>query len=498
MSRFGGLVPVVLCVASWMAVSVPQASAHYGYSTLSYSNNKLVGYSQSHVEAFDWGWDCLAPEVYDPIADDYYCPENGWWFGWGGVDGYLYTEGDVLKFSDSDDDYELAEVEYDFSPDEYGQWRAHADYIYGEDFYFSECWSFYDCEDPYYVEPSEVPPDIYDDEDKYATVELIQVTNFYWGKTEFTAPGCVAVIFEPSVIEAADIEWHHDEDNVTDVAEGWGQGQESCVEETADYQFGHYQINKARAVGLFAWYTPPGAPPAVWIQAPIPIVSSNAGNGIWHFNGESPSGYPMSLTLTSSRGSNTTWAKTGNTAGVTLSSTTGTSITVTSSGSSFSSMVGDIGIVATQSGRSSATFAITTRRPESLLSTPLPTPHTCDTTWGYISYIQYRILDNLGDWLPSTLDINEQWTTNIVPDWPNANWRRIVAGGGTSLPNSLFYDTIGGELASYNPTRVCGVGSNSVQHWGQSWRIGSSVSGDGSLVRSHTFQKYLGHAVHIP
>ena len=118
-----------------------------------------------------------------------------------------------------------------------------------------------------------MPGSIYYNENKYATVELIQVTNYYWATEEFTAPGCVAVYFEPAAIEAADIEYHHDEDNLTAIAEGWGNGQESCVAEDQDGAFGHYQINKARAVGLVAWYEPASAP-QVNILAPLPITAT--------------------------------------------------------------------------------------------------------------------------------------------------------------------------------------------------------------------------------
>lgn len=148
MSRFARLVSFLLFIALWMIAFTPDASAHHGYTAFSYTNNALTGYSQSIVDWSDWGWDCLASEVYDPIADANYCPSNGWWFGWGGVDGYLYTENNVEKFSDYEADDTLAQVDYELSPEEYGEWRAHADYSYGEDFYYSECRSYSDCDEP--------------------------------------------------------------------------------------------------------------------------------------------------------------------------------------------------------------------------------------------------------------------------------------------------------------------------------------------------------------
>src|SRR5437762_9496830 len=38
-----------------------------------------------------------------------------------------------------------------------------------------------------------------------------------------------------------------------------------------------------------------------------PTVSVSGGNAIWYFNGANPSGYPMSVQLSSSAGSRTTW-----------------------------------------------------------------------------------------------------------------------------------------------------------------------------------------------
>jgi hypothetical protein len=35
-----------------------------------------------------------------------------------------------------------------------------------------------------------------------------------------------------------------------------------------------------------------------------------------------------------------------------------------------------------------------------------------------------------------------------------------------------------------------------VQHWGQSFFVGSTSKGKGTMVQSHTLQKYLDHADH--
>ena len=75
-------------------------------------------------------------------------------------------------------------------------------------------------------------------------------------------------------------------------------------------------------------YCYPDPPPPPTISGP---------NTVWWFSGATPSGYNTSITLTSSGGSATTWAVTAGANEVTLSSTSGASITVESSGTAFSS-----------------------------------------------------------------------------------------------------------------------------------------------------------------
>jgi len=68
------------------------------------------------------------------------------------------------------------------------------------------------------------------------------------------------------------------------------------------------------------------------VVAPPPVISG--GNIVWWFNGQNPaaSAYPISVTLTSSAGSSTSWSVSQSDAKVSLSSTTGAQITITSTG----------------------------------------------------------------------------------------------------------------------------------------------------------------------
>ncbi len=216
-------------------------------------------------------------------------------------------------------------------------------------------------------------------------------------------------------------------------------------------------------------------------------------NTVWYFNGLSPSGYATSITLTSSGGASTTWTVTTGADKINLSSTTGSSISVTSSGSAFSSAVGDVKITATANGQTSDPFSITTRTPYRLVAGIIQT--NCDTTYGYESQINYTIQDQLLTALPSDVGVNEQWATDVVTDYAGANWRRGAAGG-TTASGGQFLDSIKGEDSLHSPTASCTAASTKVQHWGQDWRTGSSISGNGKRVQSNTLQKYLNHAAH--
>src|SRR3989442_12036300 len=127
-------------------------------------------------------------------------------------------------------------------------------------------------------------------------------------------------------------------------------------------------------------YCYPDPPPPPTISGP---------NTVWWFSGATPSGYNTSITLTSSGGSATTWAVTAGANEVTLSSTSGASITVESSGTAFSSSAGDVKITATANNDTSPAFGVTTRKPYRLVAGAIV--NQCDSTYGYIDILNYTI-----------------------------------------------------------------------------------------------------------
>jgi hypothetical protein len=222
-------------------------------------------------------------------------------------------------------------------------------------------------------------------------------------------------------------------------------------------------------------------------------------NTVWWFNGQNPAGYATSVTLTSSGGNGTTWGIAAGADKITLSPT-GNTASVTSTGSAFSSAIGDIQITAQVNFVTSDPFFMTTHTPNELVKGTIT--HNCDATWGYRDLIQYTILDQLTIPLPTSVTLSEEWTTLPVPDFSGTNWRRGDPGGTTTDPAtpSQFLDSITGENVSnptvFNPvpTPVCSGNGTSVQHWGQAWRVGSTLPGIGRRVQTNTLQKYIDHA----
>jgi hypothetical protein len=235
-----------------------------------------------------------------------------------------------------------------------------------------------------------------------------------------------------------------------------------------------------------------------YVYAQLNVKPTISGpNTIWYFNGLSPSGYATSITLTSDGGASTTWRVTAGANKVNLSSTSGAQITITSSGSAFSSSVGDISIVATVGGVDSAPFTLTTRRPASFHPGAVDT--SCSSTWGYTTLVYYQVWDTHTDPLPVDTVVNENWTTGIIPDYSGTTWRRLPPGYDTTNASqgAAFADTIDGEDSSHNtPLANCTGSDTPVQHWGQEWRLGSTTSGTGPRVQTDSLQKDIKRAYH--
>jgi len=217
---------------------------------------------------------------------------------------------------------------------------------------------------------------------------------------------------------------------------------------------------------------------------------------LWYFNRETPPNYTVSERLSTNRSGGTfNWSVSPQLA---LSSSTDATPTVTTAAASGTR--DDVWIrirhTDTSGNPSAASYRLTVMAPNSL--SHLRNVDNADAVWGYDCEIHYSIMDQFGTVLPHNVPINEQWTSGIVADFAFMDWRRGPEGSATVNPAD-WYDHIQGELATHFPTPLSPghlLAGVSIYHWTGDWRVGSLTIGDGTLVRSVTWQKNWGYARH--
>jgi len=234
----------------------------------------------------------------------------------------------------------------------------------------------------------------------------------------------------------------------------------------------------------------------------VTIPGINGPDTFWTFNGQSPDdyNYPISINLTSTGGSGTTWYVQSGADKVHLSSTSGSTIAVSSSGTAFSTTPGDIQIVASINVGpvvvSSAPKSVTSRVPYKLLpGTIVP---MCDNDYGYKTHINYTIYDNLNTAMPPfAIGVNEAWTTGVAVDYLGNNWLQPRAQGFLDTESPNFADEITGPYETGStPTPSCVGLDTAVQHWGQEWYVGSVTPGVGVAVQTDVLYRYIDRGGH--
>jgi len=148
------------------------------------------------------------------------------------------------------------------------------------------------------------------------------------------------------------------------------------------------------------------------------------------------------------------------------------------------------------SGKASKQFRI--YAPKSLTHLPDYDEDLPDLKWGYVSYICYSIQNQFGSTLPWAVEVNEQWTSDKIPDYPGMDWTRCDPGGGMAAPYG-WDDECEGEIWSRTPTPQHPqnpIGTAKVYHWTGDWYAGSVTPGEGVKVLSVTWQKYRDHCRH--
>jgi hypothetical protein len=227
-----------------------------------------------------------------------------------------------------------------------------------------------------------------------------------------------------------------------------------------------------------------------------PVISGPT--SLWWFNGETPSGYATQITLTTtSDATSWHWAVVSGSSKVSLSNEDTNSVTITSTGKSDTS--NDVGIEVSVNGQVSDQYNITVFAPKRL--TYVTEGHVHSDAFGYTSLIQYEIRDQFGSLLPSSVPINEHFTTGVINDYAGTDWIRDNREGGISVPPSGWSDEIKGQQLSRNPiptptdpcSPLCGT---LVHHFNGEWRVGSTTAGNGVLVQTNTWNRFVDHGSH--
>jgi hypothetical protein len=225
-------------------------------------------------------------------------------------------------------------------------------------------------------------------------------------------------------------------------------------------------------------------------------------NVVWWFNGQnpSPSSYPVSITLQSSGGASTTWALSQSDSKVSLSSTTGASIQVTSTGTHFSSSTGDISITAKANGQPSAPFTITSKTPWKLVFDAQQSGTTCYTGYGYLTDLLYDLHDQFDSVIPNDVTWNEVVGTPQSQNGSNWGTYGLTTSSGSTGP---LIDQLSGPGVNNqpppNPTPVCHTpptGTTVYRIASQVIRVGSTNTGSGVEVQTDNLTYYIDNGAH--
>ena len=224
-------------------------------------------------------------------------------------------------------------------------------------------------------------------------------------------------------------------------------------------------------------------------------------NTVWWFNSQNPdsSSYPISATLTSSAGASTTWSVTQADTKVTLSSTSGASITVTSTGSHFSASSGDISVTATANKVPLTPFTMSAKTPWKLVSRGAPQTACFTSPETYTSTVSYDLHDNLDVVMSSNVDWNEVLGSQTPEN--GSNWGCCVASssGGTDPVQDMIAPPELNATPAPSPKPTCsGANSGATRYRSipQNTSVGTVKNGAGVHVQSDTLGYYIDHGQH--
>jgi len=243
-----------------------------------------------------------------------------------------------------------------------------------------------------------------------------------------------------------------------------------------------------------------------------PVISGPS--TVWWFKGQNPNStnYPVSITLTANCGSSgcpatPQWSVTQADAKIKLSSTSGTQITVTSTGTYFSKSVGDISITTSVNGIASSAYKITNRTPWKLVASK-NSGTSCYSGFGYLTDLFYLLVDQLS----TTIGDNVDWNEDVgAPQSQNgSNWGNYAlktSGGSMIVPPggsaAELLDELSGPGTGNNPPPspmpTCNTppsGGTAYDLATQNIQVGSSTSGQGVFAQQDNLTYYTDHGSH--
>jgi hypothetical protein len=234
---------------------------------------------------------------------------------------------------------------------------------------------------------------------------------------------------------------------------------------------------------------------------------------VWWFNGQTPSGYATTITLTAlpSGASYYGWYIVAGTDKAYLTGQSGNTIQLR--GNDLSASLQDVTVnceVQTSSGDVIVGKSFTVRGPYKLAPGIVTTIE--EPGYGYLSDVYYTIYDNLNSTMPSDVPYTEEWVSNpenednLEPNCTGgvANWTLFVPQPqGGERPNSQLVDEISGPGVNNNPapcptpTFSQSLNGPLIVRWQQRWRVGTMTSGLGAPVQLDWFERFLDRGGHV-
>jgi hypothetical protein len=281
----------------------------------------------------------------------------------------------------------------------------------------------------------------------------------------------------------------------------------------------------------------PFTPPTTTLNVvpPTPVITGSSGNinkntglyEVWWFNGEKPTNYPTSITLTASpnqSGAKYNWTIDSGTAFAEFSNkkttmTTSTNTVDLALNAAPKGTSGNVLVVATMTvGKTvsspSPHFPITARGPTSIVpAKPIDVDVTKNLIFtGFETVLPYMIVDQNAQVLDrGNLDAREVFTTNInspIKDFPGTNWLvgKINGDPGKPVDPTFFNDDITHNTSNGDfpvPTgpqeclnMTCPEWGQKVIHWCGYVQAGSRTAGKGVKLATITWQLFQNHGRH--